>query len=441
MVSYRDRLLASLQAMPPLKASMVAQLNKLTLDAEVKRATVGDDDNKGAMTDKSPSPTPPLFLPLNAKPNETDDLPWFRRELPYQQLVREAPYQQLVQLVQSKMQEPVHVMTSLLKLKCMKTVNPDDVRELRKLYYEVVGNAANFEPQGRSALIGNEFRERLDLILLRELALEWRGIFNDAVDGQNKLDEQPETAQMIRKVMVRHATVFLPMADAMRAAGYVEPTANEFVIRFRLQQRRHQHAAQWHMDNGQFHTYADDGGISQLWNDDNSRSLVTAACLRVDATDSQRPDLWHNCGTEVAVGVPVLRTAALNRIAKRVYELAINPNVCTQHVLLRNRLTKDMFAATEEALEEFQRSTGALQSAGVQTLTLDNGTISDYNDFMFHRANMAFPEGYQRVFFVVTGCPTDNRGRLMDFRTDCTVPREDPRTGQSEVVKFMFEFI
>ena len=324
---------------------------------------------------------------------------------------------------------------------CTMNVDVNTQRDLQALYSQVVSDAANFKPQGLGTLIGNEFSKRLDLTLLRQLALDWRAIFNDAVDGPKQLDDNAVYAELIMPMLAKHAAVFLPMVDALRAAGYVKPGNSDFQIKFRLQQRRHENAAVWHMDNGRFQTYADDGTIAQLWNSNNSRALVTAACLRVDEANAQQPETWHNCGTQVAVGVPVLSTAALNSITERVYAVATtSPNDCNR-LKLRNRITKDMLEATEEALEEFQRTTGSLQAAGVQIVTLENGVIADYNDFMFHRANRDVPEDYQRVFFVATAHPTNRKGVPQLFRLDTAVSRADPVTGQQEVVNFMFEYI
>tara|TARA_B110001450_G_scaffold245309_1_gene258225 strand:- start:1992 stop:2252 length:261 start_codon:yes stop_codon:yes gene_type:complete len=57
---------------------------------------------------------------------------------------------------------------------------------------------------------------------------------------------------------------------------------------------------------------------------------------------------------------------------------------------------------------DFALEGGSLSHAGVKTLPLENGVISGYNDFVFHQANTDIPDGYQRVFFVLSGLP---RGR------------------------------
>jgi len=60
-------------------------------------------------------------------------------------------------------------------------------------------------------------------------------------------------------------------------------------------------------------------------------------------------------------------------------------------------------------------------------LTLENGVISDYNDFMFHQANTDVPDGYQRVFFVLSGLPQDRMGKPQPYSVHAKVT--DDRNG------------
>ena len=59
-----------------------------------------------------------------------------------------------------------------------------------------------------------------------------------------------------------------------------------------------------------------------------------------------------------------------------------------------------------------------MESAGIRTLTLENGVVSNYNDFMFHQANSDVPEGYSRVFFVMSGRVTNSKTKVEVFDTE-----------------------
>lgn len=390
--------------------------------------------------------TPPKRPEQNKKQDGGDRGRWAARMLqpvqnadPNVAATQIEAYSELLEMIQQKMLAPEHLGAKLNALKCIKRAPSWDAAAVKRLYTEIVSDKQNFEPHGHGQLIGKEFNRRLDLNALRTIVRAYAQIWHDDANSWD-LDQQVDP--QIQKMLAEHASAFLPMVDAMRESRYIGPDHKDFHIKFRFQQLRHKHASNWHMDNQKFQTYADDGQMEGAWNESATRALVSAACVRTgDLTElTAAPSTWHNCGTIVATGVPVLTPAALNKILEKTYQLGTGTGQCAE-ITMRQRLTREMMAATSDAMDQFETEHGSLETAGVRAVTLENGVIGDYNDFMFHRANSNIPDGYARVFFVIMPTPKDVVGREIPFRSDASIWHTNTLTGERESLRFMFEGI
>lgn len=272
---------------------------------------------------------------------------------------------------------------------------------------ELVNNESNFERQGCGKLIGAEFHQRMDLSKLRELVLLYNKSWSESEpeklpNGAWNLDDA-QMSQIIRSVMY-HKDAFLPMIRALIDSGYVSADHQEFELFYRFQPIRHANAGVYHMDDGKFYTYADDGEIIKKWTENGSRAVTTSACINM-SDDPGAPEFWHDCGTTVALGVPVLKSSAMDELMHTIDEEAQTLSGCItkEAQSIRNKVARSLQQSTELALIDFQKKGNHLKNAGVDEITLDNGVISDYNDSMFHKSSTIFPENYSRVFFVLSG--------------------------------------
>lgn len=362
----------------------------------------------------------------------TKDADW------YEAKQRHETYALLVRAIQDRMLSKELAMATLLRMRCVKArtvlATAMEVRAM-DVYKQVVGDPLSFEPQGKGKLIGGEYKSRLSLNGLRRMLESYRKVWKDDPTSRD-LDD--DVSPQIRSLLVEHAEVFRPMVDAMRAAGYTSAEHTTYQIRYRFQHIRHVAAAAWHMDDQTFQTYADDGTMERAWNESDTRALVASACVNMEPNPGD-PTLWTNCGTKLAVGIPVLKPEALQRILRATLKVAVEMGTCTDATLVHKRLTRDMFYATEHAVEWFQKEVGTLRSAGVTTLTLENGVISDYNDFMFHQANKDIPPGYSRVFFVISGNAQGRTGEDIPFRSDAVLLPNGGASG--EEVSLMFQSV
>ena len=387
--------------------------------------------------------TPPKYSEHNKQRNEWR---WAARRLepvqnadPEVAAMQAKAYSELLEMIQQQMLAPERLGARVNALKCLLKAPLWDPEAVKSLYTEIVSKKQNFEAHGHGQLIGKEFNRRLDLNALRAIVLAYAQIWHDDANSRD-LDQQVDP--QIQEMLGLHASAFLPMVDAMRESRYAKSNHKDFHIKYRFQQVRHKHSSNWHMDNQTFQTYADDGQMERAWNESATRALVSAACVRTGALTelTTAPSTWHNCGTIVATGVPVLTPAALNTILEKTYELGTGENKCAE-ITMRQRLTREMMAATSDAMDQFETKHGSLETAGVRALALENGVIGDYNDFMFHRANSHIPDGYARVFFVIMPTPKDVMGRKVPFRSDANISHTNSLTGEQESLRFMFEGI
>jgi hypothetical protein len=273
----------------------------------------------------------------------------------------------------------------------------------REKLAELLGDDANFERQHCMQLVGGEFHERLNMQKVKDLVRAYKGVWSDGQadtkwDGRWNLDD--EVKDSVIGVVKEHMGLFLPMIHALVDAGYASPS-NEFQLLYRFQSLRHNQAGVYHMDYNGYQTYADDGKILGEWTTAGSRAVVTSACINM-SDDAPQPIEWHDCGTKVALGVPTLKPSALNELMVVVYdEASAEAPACNKKRILQNKVTHHLMEATEFALIEFEKGGHSMESAGISEITLENGVISDYNDTMFHKANMDVPPDYSRVFFVM----------------------------------------
>ena len=269
---------------------------------------------------------------------------------------------------------------------------------------ELLGNDANFERQHCMSLSGAEFSERLDLLKVKDLVRDYKAVWPDdqaekRANGKWNLDD--DKMSDVIDVVSRHKDLFLPMIRALVESGYASLPSN-FELLYRFQSFRHKAAGVYHMDYNKFQTYGDDGKILDAWTKSGRRALVTSACINM-AESAPGPVLWHNCGTKVALGVPALKSSALNELMAVVFEeMTTTVHACNLDQDLQNKVTHHLMQATEFALIEFEKQGYGMDEAGISEITLENGVISDYNDTMFHKANTDVPPSYSRVFFVMS---------------------------------------
>ena len=320
-------------------------------------------------------------------------------------------------------------LVSLSKIACVRRLNITFLRT-HQLFTSIISSPGNFSPQ---TLTGAEFEDRISSTKLLELVHAYETVWQSdsqpatLQDGTYNLDDRVQSD--IIKVVAQRAHYFLPMIRAMFAAGYVDHGHRVFELKYRFQSIRHSAASAWHMDNGIYQTYADDGDKAKRWTESRTRKLVTSACINMNG--SVHPSLWHNCGTNVAIGMPVLRPDLLNALMQSISDEVKEKdfaNTCDE-LMLHRRVTSDLQRATEIGIQDYTKAGGKLSHAGVQNVTLENGVISDYNDFMFHQSNTDVPDGYKRVFFVLSGVPTDIRGKPRAYNVDSTI--HDDRNGQT----------
>ena len=325
--------------------------------------------------------------------------------------------QLILQLIRK--QARLYPLAALRRLQCA-AISRFQFNKAQQKLLEVIEDDVNFERQGGGELVGSEFYERLSLVKLRSLVETYQLVWSSTepeklVNGKWNLDDRE--GERIMQVVVAHVDTFLPMIRALFDAGYVKSDHRTFELLYRFQDIRHRIAGVWHMDYNNYQTYADDGTTASRWTESGSRAVVTSACVNM-RKDPEAPEFWHNCGTRVALGVPVLKANAMNEIVDVVYDESAATPECTDLFKLRNRVITHMMDATERALIEFSNNGGVLESAGIRTLTLENGVVSNYNDFMFHQANSDVPEGYSRVFFVMSGRVTKSKTKVEVFDTE-----------------------
>ena len=384
---------------------------------------------------------PQIFLPIGApkrerKPDSAGDtqiVSWETRKAAMRARTRivSERYKELLELIQNQLLMRQYSLMSQPFLGCWKgsTIDRQNVFDL---YEEIICNKENFEPQGDGQLIGYEYGQRLDLSALRGVALGYAAIYEDDVNSKN-LDHAYES--QISGMLANNVQAFLPLVDAMRRAQNVDANHSSFQINFRFQKIRHNAANEFHMDNQEYPLYADNGTNLTLWNDAKTRALATAACVRVD-------DLvgYHDCGTQILAGVPILKSTALQSVFKSLQSSLFVSGKCSDVPKLQKKLTDRITMATERAIRAFVTKHGpyALETAGVKTLTLENGVIADYNDFMFHKASADIPDGYSRMFFVILPGAVDRFGKPISFRSDATLLHFNSLKGEEEELKLMF---
>lgn len=305
--------------------------------------------------------------------------------------------QKLLNILKEKMKLNV-----LLPLQSLNCAGGNTFPRSQQKLLQLLEDNANFERQHCMKFSGGEFHQRMDLNELKKLVVGYKAIWPDKEpdqkDGTWNLDDKKRDE--ITKLLMERPHMFMPMIHALIDAKYADSTS-DFQLLYRFQSLRHQLAAVYHMDHSSYHTYSDDGSILKKWNQSGTRAVVTSACINMSPGETN-PTLWKNCGTIVALGVPVLRSDVLNDLMEVVYDEAKALSTCTSERIMRNAVTRHLMDSTEFALIEFQNQGFKLESAGIRELVLENGVISDYNDTMFHKANMDIPENYSRVFFVMS---------------------------------------
>lgn len=328
---------------------------------------------------------------------------WAARSSPSERVCElglEEATQKLVSILKEKMK--ANVLLPLKRAPCARGFEfPRSQEKLLKL----LEHDANFERQHCTQFSGGEFHNGMDLKEVQSLVIEYKKIWPDTEpeqkNGVPNLDtDSYNVKDKIINLVMEKKDMFLPMIHALIAAGYAE-SISEFQLMYRFQSVRHKAAAVYHMDYNNYQTYADDGFILDEWTKSGQRAVVTSACIDMSPNNAG-PSMWHNCGTKVALGVPILRPSALNELMKVVSDES-EALGCKTARTMRNKVTTHLMDATEFALIEFERQGFSLESAGVKELVLENGVIADYHDTMFHKANIDIPPGYSRVFFVM-GC-------------------------------------
>ena len=340
-------------------------------------------------------------------------------------------YSRLLALVQERMLRDDSRLARVSRVTCLRAQGIHLPRST-ETFVQIVTDPNNFSPQ---QLTGSEFEDRVSASKLKTLVQAYEQVWNSSaqptfLDDGTTYNLDDRLLSSVVHVVAQHAHTFLPMIRAMFAAKYVRPNHRIFQLKYRFQSVRHAHASAWHMDNGDFQTYADDGNMAARWTETLSRALVTSACVNMNPSSADS-SLWHNCGTNVAIGTPVLRPEALTQIMESVHreveEQDASGACLLKKALLHRRVTSGLQDATESGIQDFALEGGRLSRAGVKTLTLENGVISDYNDFMFHQANTDVPDGYQRVFFVLSGLPQDKTGKPQPYSVHAKVT--DDRNG------------
>ena len=239
------------------------------------------------------------------------------------------------------------------------------------------------------------------------------------------LESVPEMIK-INIALVDYAEHFMPMIDALREAGFVNPDQQQFVIKWRFQSARHAHAAVWHMDGVKYSPYADEDGTQEsLWTSTCRRCIVTAGCVNtsnIKGDDDEKPKL-HHCGTKVLSGVPVLTQQALENITSAFSDAF---KECNDPIATRTKFVNRAFNATTFALTAYLEPNGKFKGkfkdAGIQEFALENGEIATYNDSVFHSADNSTPEGFQRCFFVACPTATNNvNNQPIPFKTHATL--------------------
>lgn len=352
-------------------------------------------DTEGNSTDLSEEPVTPAT-------KENKLLQWGPRKSPFERIC-ELPNTEAARKLLSILKEKMRT-NMLLPLKRVKCAYGFEFPRSQQKLAELLEDDTNFERQHCMQLNGGEFRRRLNLQKLKDLVRDYKDVWPDGqadknADGKWNLDDTVSD-RIIDVVVNKHKDLFLPMIHALVDAGYTSiPSDFEFLYRF--QSIRHKQAGVYHMDYNRYQTYADDGKMLEEWTKSGSRVLVASACINM-SEDAPEPILWHDCGTKVALGVPTLKPSALNELMSVVYDeaRAAAPG-CRSDRNLQNKVTHHLIEATEFALIEFEEGGHSMESAGISEITLENGVISDYNDTMFHKANMDVPPGYSRVFFAM----------------------------------------
>lgn len=321
--------------------------------------------------------------------------------------------------------------TRLLKESCW-GVSQEVSDKVKKFMRMTLDDNTNWEAQGLTSIKGREYSERLSLTDLRRMVESYETVWNSKMqprlkpNGKFNLDDSQKIE--IRRVLCEHATVFYPMIEAMRASGYATQNQTDFQVKYRFQQIRHDAAAVWHMDNGEYETYADDDTVTEDWTLSGTRGLVVAACLNMETSSTEQAEEWHHCGTNIANGVPVLRPQTLNKILKYLTDTNKEHRgnqACVDVLRFRTLVTRDLNQATEYGILDFERETRTpITATGVTAMVMENGVINDYNDYAFHKASKNIPEGYERVFFSIYATSTDFRGRPIPFRPDVTFMAE-----------------
>jgi len=277
-------------------------------------------------------------------------------------------------------------------------VRPDEAyKRLVERVALVFERADTFAPQALLEIEGYVHTERITDATFLALVNAYRTVRSDDIPVRKQSGsytlEGPHEAFLVNNALAPLAEQLMPLIDALRQAGFVDKNHNkQFIIKWRIHRGRHERASIWHMDEGAFSPYGDESGDQlEAWTANGTRCIVTSGCVEASGKDNT-----FGCATRVLSGTPVMRQGALESLMD-VFREAFKKRF---RVNLVSRIMNSSIAVIKSFLDEGK----SLAAAGVQTMQLDNGVISTFNDSLWHAAVAEVPVEFERVFLVA--CPT-----------------------------------